>query len=199
MFRKTVLFWLIVGLCGCGKRTLSRLINHRMSPDLPYCQELPAPGPSQLHGLVEELDVPESHTGVLLLERGASALIARAWLVQNATERIDAQYFIFAADTAGLVAIDALLLAADRGVKVRLLVDDTLAHGDPNVMHALSASQCGGSNLQFNHQCGSHASAEAEQPVRELSASQSADAQQAVHCGWSGGHHGRPEHGQRVF
>jgi putative cardiolipin synthase len=128
----------VSGLTGCGKRTLPRLIKYRMSPDLPYCQELPTPGPSQLHELIEELDVPELHTGVLLLERGASALIARAWLVQNATERIDAQYFIFAADTAGLVAIDALLLAADRGVKVRLLVDDTLAHGDPNVLHALS-------------------------------------------------------------
>ena len=129
---------LIAGLTGCAHRTLPRLMDHRLSPDLPYCDELPPPGPSQLDALVGELGVPPGHTGVLLLERGASALIARAWLMQHATKRIDAQYFIFSADNTGLVATDALLVAAERGVKVRLLVDDTLVHGDPEILHALA-------------------------------------------------------------
>ncbi len=114
-------------------------MNHRLSPDLPYCDERPASGPSKLNALIEELQVPPDQTGVLLLERGASALIARAWLVEHATKSIDAQYFIFSADNTGLVATDALLLAAERGVKVRLLVDDTLAHGDPKILQVLSA------------------------------------------------------------
>ena len=135
---RSVFFAALFCAVGCGHRTLPKLMNHRLSPDLPYCEELAQPGPSQMAELITEMGVAEEQTGVLLLERGASALIARAWLVQNAVERIDAQYFIFAADTAGMVAIDALLLAAERGVQVRLLVDDTLAHGDPHLLHALS-------------------------------------------------------------
>ena len=130
---------LVAVLAGCAHRTLPRLMNHRLSPDLPYCDERPASGPSKLNALIEELQVPPDQTGVLLLERGASALIARAWLVEHATTSIDAQYFIFSADNTGLVATDALLLAAERGVKVRLLVDDTLAHGDPKILQVLSA------------------------------------------------------------
>ena len=113
---RLVCILLALGTMGCAHRTLPKLMNHRMSPDLPFCEELEPPGPSQLSELIDELNVPPEQTGVLLLERGASALIARAWLVQNAVERIDAQYFIFAADTAGIVATDALLLAAERGV-----------------------------------------------------------------------------------
>ncbi len=136
MFRLIVL--LMFAAAGCGHRTLPKLVGHRLSPDLPYCEALPEPEPSQLHDLIDEVGVPDDHTGVLLLERGASALIARAWLVQHAVTQIDAQYFIFAADTAGIVATDALLRAAERGVRVRLLVDDTLAHGDPKLLRALS-------------------------------------------------------------
>ena len=134
-----ICFLLMVGLSGCAHRVLPHLMDDHVSPDLPFCDELPEPGPSELSALVDEMAVPEDQTGVLLLERGASALIARAWLTQHAVESIEAQYFIFAADNTGLVATDALLLAAERGVKVRLLVDDTLAHGDPEVLHALAA------------------------------------------------------------
>lgn len=136
MFRFIILVMLTAA--GCGHRTLPKLVGNRLSPDLPYCENQPEPGPSQLSELIEEVGVPDDHTGILLLERGASALIARAWLVQNAVTQIDAQYFIFAADTAGIVATDALLRAAERGVRVRLLVDDTLAHGDPQLLRALS-------------------------------------------------------------
>ena len=130
---------LSLSFLGCAHRTLPRLVNDRLSPNLPYCDEIEASGESQLDALIEELQVPADKTGVLLLERGASALIARAWLIGHSTKSIDAQYFIFSADTTGLVATDALLLAAERGVKVRLLVDDTLSHGDPKVLQALSA------------------------------------------------------------
>ena len=135
---KRLLLLLVIATVGCGHRTLPKLVGHRLSPDLPYCEDQPKPGPPQLQQMLEEVNIPDEHTGVLLLEHGASALIARAWLVQNAHRRLDAQYFIFASDTAGIVATDALLRAANRGVRVRLIVDDTLAHGDPQLLHALS-------------------------------------------------------------
>jgi len=123
---------------GCAHRALPRVVGYQSSTGQSHCDGLPKTVPSGLDGLIAEMAVPEGETGVLMLERGASALIARAWLLENATERIDAQYFIFAADNTGLVATDALLRAAQRGVKVRLLVDDTLSHGDPELLHALS-------------------------------------------------------------
>ncbi len=65
-------------------------------------------------------------TGVHILERGEEALIGRAWLAQHATESIDVQYFIWSADNIGILAAEMLLSAADRGVIVRVLVDDFL-------------------------------------------------------------------------
>jgi len=44
--------------------------------------------------------------------------------VDQATVSIDAQYFIWEADEVGNLLFDRLLKAADRGVRVRLLVDD---------------------------------------------------------------------------
>jgi phosphatidylserine/phosphatidylglycerophosphate/cardiolipin synthase-like enzyme len=123
---------------GCAHRALPRVVGHRASTDSSFCDGLLKSEPSGLDGLITEMAVPEGETGVLMLERGASALIARAWLLENATQRIDAQYFIFASDNTGLVVTDALLRAAKRGVKVRLLVDDTLSQGDPEVLQALS-------------------------------------------------------------
>jgi putative cardiolipin synthase len=68
----------------------------------------------------------DKKTGVHILERGEEALIGRAWLTQHATESIDVQYFIWSADNIGILAAEMLLTAADRGVVVRVLVDDFL-------------------------------------------------------------------------
>ena len=74
----------------------------------------------------------KSKTGVYVLEQGIEAMLARAWLTDHAEQTIDVQYFIFSTDNVGLIAIDYLVRAADRGVKVRILVDDIMveATGD---------------------------------------------------------------------
>jgi phosphatidylserine/phosphatidylglycerophosphate/cardiolipin synthase-like enzyme len=68
----------------------------------------------------------ESNTGVYVLEDGDGSLMIRAWLSEYAEETIDIQYFIFSLDNVGLIAIDYIVRAADRGVKIRILVDDIL-------------------------------------------------------------------------
>ena len=68
----------------------------------------------------------EDKTGVYVLEDGGGALMIRGWLSEYAEQTIDIQYFIFSTDNVGLIACDYLVRAADRGVKVRLLVDDIL-------------------------------------------------------------------------
>jgi putative cardiolipin synthase len=65
-------------------------------------------------------------TGVYVLEDGGGSLVTRAWLCENAEKSIDIQYFIFSTDNVGLIACDYLVRAADRGIKVRIIVDDIM-------------------------------------------------------------------------
>jgi putative cardiolipin synthase len=68
----------------------------------------------------------EDKTGVHVLEDGAGSMVTRAWLTEYAEQTIDIQYFIFSKYNVGLIACDYLVRAADRGVKVRILVDDIM-------------------------------------------------------------------------
>ncbi|MDP3556279.1 MAG: phospholipase D family protein [Bacteroidota bacterium] len=68
----------------------------------------------------------QNKTGVYVLEDGDGAMVTRAWLTEYAEKTIDIQYFIFSTDNVGLIACDYLVRAADRGVKIRILVDDIM-------------------------------------------------------------------------
>ena len=72
----------------------------------------------------------KTQTGVYVLEDGGGSLVTRAWLTEYAEKSIDIQYFIFSTDNVGLIACDYLVRAADRGVKVRIIVDDILVDAE---------------------------------------------------------------------
>lgn len=73
-------------------------------------------------------------SGFLILSANKEAFMWRLAMIDEATQSIDAQYFIFQNDEAGILLFDRLLKAADRGVRVRLLVDDiALAAKDRNL------------------------------------------------------------------
>ncbi|MCB1684295.1 MAG: phospholipase D family protein [Pseudomonadales bacterium] len=59
-----------------------------------------------------------------LLDTGDEALRVRAALIDAASCRIDLQYYIWNSDTSGRYLVSRLLAAADRGVHIRLLLDD---------------------------------------------------------------------------
>ena len=80
-----------------------------------------------------------SRTGVWVLEDGAGAMVSRAWMAENAIESIDVQYFIFSSDNVGLIAVDYLMRAAKRGVRVRLLIDDLLYDTDAELLQLMDA------------------------------------------------------------
>ena len=84
-------------------------------------------------------EVLQSRTGVYILEKGEEALIGRAWLAQHATRSIDVQYFIWSTDNIGILAAEQLLGAAERGVAVRVLVDDLLIDAQSRTLLLLSA------------------------------------------------------------
>lgn len=75
-------------------------------------------------------DLMQTKTGVYVLEEGGNSMVTRAWLSEYAEQSIDIQYFIFSFDNVGLIACDYLVRAADRGVKVRILVDDIMVDAD---------------------------------------------------------------------
>ncbi|HYU27637.1 MAG TPA: phospholipase D family protein [Gemmatimonadales bacterium] len=74
-------------------------------------------------------------SGFRLLPTGLDAFVARATLIELAEQTLDLQYYIFHADTTGSLVIDRLIAAADRGVRVRVLLDDwgTLEKKDEDV------------------------------------------------------------------
>jgi cardiolipin synthase C len=78
-------------------------------------------------------------SGAFVLEDGDGSMIARAWLTSHAEKTIDIQYFIFSIDNIGLIACDYLVRAADRGVKVRILVDDIMVDADAEDIMILDA------------------------------------------------------------
>jgi putative cardiolipin synthase len=63
-------------------------------------------------------------SGFMMLQPNDEALKWRLALIDHAVKSIDAQYFIWQSDETGRLLFDRLLKAADRGVRVRLLVDD---------------------------------------------------------------------------
>lgn len=58
------------------------------------------------------------------ISNGHAALIARIGLIESAQKSIDMQYYIWHHDASGMELLARLRRAADRGVKVRLLLDD---------------------------------------------------------------------------
>ncbi len=76
-------------------------------------------------------------SAAMTLERGELSLLTRGWLVEHAQRSIDVQYFIWNPDNVGRLAMDAFLRAADRGVKVRVLVDDFLLEGSSDRLNTL--------------------------------------------------------------
>ncbi|MGB5718339.1 MAG: phospholipase D-like domain-containing protein, partial [Gammaproteobacteria bacterium] len=78
-------------------------------------------------------------SGVYVLEKGEESLLARAWFTYNATRTIDIQYFIWSTDNIGTLASEALLRAAERGVRVRVIIDDLLIDAKHDTLLALAA------------------------------------------------------------
>jgi putative cardiolipin synthase len=71
-----------------------------------------------------EFSARPGQSACLLLDTGPAALLMRSVLADEACHSIDLQTYIYDDDEAGIVLMDRLRAAAERGVKVRLLIDD---------------------------------------------------------------------------
>ncbi len=86
---------------------------------------LPADSRTALSRAANRLGDPkDGRSGVKLISDGEEALVSRLLLAAAAERTIDAQYYLLHDDPTGHLFAASLLQAADRGVRVRLLLDD---------------------------------------------------------------------------
>jgi cardiolipin synthase C len=78
-------------------------------------------------------------SGLFIQDTGRQAFLQRAALIEAAERSIDAQYYIWNSDVSGRYLALRLLRAADRGVRVRLLLDDVNVAGRDAVIAALDS------------------------------------------------------------
>ena len=100
----------------------------------------PADGTTALGSfmIAEQSQHPEGFTGVRSLERNDDALISRLSLIEEAEVSLDVQYYIWHDDVSGVILLDALDRAAQRGVHVRLLLDDNGIPGMDGILATLN-------------------------------------------------------------
>jgi putative cardiolipin synthase len=116
---------------------VARLILLAALPWLTHCATAPSmqgvePSyalPPAEHGELEaavmlERDGTPGHSGVLLVEHNALAFAYRAATAAAARHSLDVQYYIWHDDLTGRLLAAELMRAAERGVRVRVLVDD---------------------------------------------------------------------------
>jgi cardiolipin synthase C len=79
------------------------------------------------------------HSGHRLLTDGPRALAARLALARAAVNTVDLQYYAWQDDLAGYLMARAVLQAAERGVRVRILLDDLHARSTKRLVRLLAA------------------------------------------------------------
>lgn len=78
-------------------------------------------------------------SAAFVMDNGEHALRIRGWLGLNAKRSIDVQYFIWSTDNVGRLALAGLLQAANRGIQVRILVDDLMLEEPYGLLLAMDA------------------------------------------------------------
>lgn len=119
-FHTSIIFGFALLMASCAKEK---------SPieEMDFCSKIHRNDTISLSEELEDVsDLIQNKTGVYVLEDGGTAMVTRAWLTEYAERTIYIQYFIFSTDNVGLIAIDYLIRAADRGIKVRILLDDIM-------------------------------------------------------------------------
>ena len=123
---------IIASLAGCGD--LPSLENRSVSTAVRET------GSTRLGRAISPLiAVHPGKSGIYALTNAHDAFAARVRLAQAAEATLDVQYYIWHNDMTGTLLFGALRAAADRGVRVRLLLDDNHTLGLDSTLAALDA------------------------------------------------------------
>ena len=118
-----------LGLGGCAQRSVH---------DEPS-QALPAAQSSFGRSIQALAQAHEGRSGFRLLANSGEAFSARAELIRMARTSLDLQYYIVHDGLSTRTLVEELLKAADRGVRVRILLDDTTTDGQDQTIATLAA------------------------------------------------------------
>ena len=106
----------------------------------PVTTALPEPYMDRLGQFYEaEMNANPGKSGYDLLGDSLDALVARGLLAEVAEKTLDLQYYIFRGDETSVLILNWVMNSADRGVRVRILVDDLGTMGKDGVMSMLAA------------------------------------------------------------
>lgn len=83
----------------------------------------------------------EKKNGLILLSENLDAFAARALTARGAERSLDLLYYIWHSDLTGQLLFHEIISAADRGVRVRLLLDDVNVGGSGGYFHALDSHE----------------------------------------------------------
>ena len=109
-------------------------------PELPLVSVLPTGTDSPLDkALMPKLEANAGMSGFRLVPNGVEAFALRAMTARAAGRSLDIQYYIWHNDTTGRLLLRELVMAADRGVRVRLLLDDMDARANNFALAGLDA------------------------------------------------------------
>lgn len=127
----------------CASLTLVLLVSCSSLPpneERETSHVLPDTSDTQLARLIKPgMERNPELSGFHVLNDGMGAFAARILLVEAAEKSIDTQYYIWHDDMTGRVLHNRLLHAADRGVRVRLLLDDMDTAGKFSILRLINA------------------------------------------------------------
>ncbi|HWR95958.1 MAG TPA: phospholipase D family protein [Arenimonas sp.] len=141
--------WAVLAVSACSslpekhKQAARAFAESRQDSSLSCAAADHCARPSPLYALAERTAAgsrpgAEKHA-VILLDQGQDALLARLHMIESARRSIELQVFIFDLDESGTLVLDALVRAARRGVKVRLLLDQLYGLARPGLQARLAA------------------------------------------------------------
>lgn len=133
------------------RRALLAAMALALSLLMSACASLPPPVPTPpvsaiadfsatpLSAITQKVLPPDDRSGFRLLPYGPTSFATRIELAGLATRSLDVQYYLLAGDNTGRALMRALRDAAQRGVRVRLLVDDLYTTGEDDLLLALAS------------------------------------------------------------
>ncbi len=133
------LFSAAVLISGCASSGL--LENYHKSVSHAVAPTVSSPVAQSVEKVADARGTVSNQSGFRVLTLSTNGLLSRLVLADKAEHTIDLQYYIFQDDDTGKLVAQHLLAAADRGVRVRMLVDDITSPDAKPFYDALDAHQ----------------------------------------------------------
>lgn len=128
-----ILLIIVAVLIGLGLESVLLVYSYGQFAERslgPPSTALPVADDTELDRLSTDLEKGKSgETGLVMLTSGVDAFAARALASRAAGRSLDLMYYIWEEDLTGRLMAGEVLKAADRGVKVRMLLDDFTTNG----------------------------------------------------------------------